>query len=232
MTTNDATAAAVLKNNELFSALPVDCVEQIARLASRRSYPKGQLLFAQGDKGDAFYGVVSGRVRISASAPNGKQINLIDIGPSGTFGEIALIDGGPRTASAITATEVTLFVIQRSGFLNLLREEPELVMQLLLRMCERVRWTSELVEDISFLDLPAQIAKRVLLLASTHGKQCDQGIELTLSQVDLATFLGLSRQIVNQHLQEWRKQEWVDLGRGRIMIRDIESLRSVSVRAP
>jgi CRP/FNR family cyclic AMP-dependent transcriptional regulator len=232
MKTNDATAAAVLKNNELFSALPAECVEQIARLAIRRSYPKGQLLFAQGDKGDAFYGVVSGRVRISASAANGKQINLIDIGPSGTFGEIALIDGGPRTASAITATEVTLFVIQRSGFLSLLREEPELVMQLLQRMCERVRWTSELVEDISFLNLPAQIAKRVLLLASSHGKQCEQGIELTLSQVDLAAFLGLSRQIVNQHLQEWRKQEWIDLGRGRILIRDMESLRGVSVRSP
>lgn len=232
MTTSDATAAAVLKNNELFSALPLESVQQIARLAIRRNYPKGQLLFSQGDKGDAFYGVVAGRVRISASAPNGKQINLIDIGPSGTFGEIALIDGGPRTATAIAATETTVFVIQRGGFLGLLREEPELVMQLLLRMCERVRWTSELVEDISFLDLPAQIAKRILLLASSHGRQCEQGIELTLSQVDLATFLGLSRQIVNQHLQEWRRQDWIDLGRGRILIRDIESLRGVSVRAP
>lgn len=232
MTTNDTTAAAVLRNNELFSALPKEAVEQIARLAIRRNFAKGHMLFAQGNKGDAFYGVVSGRVRISASAPNGKEINLLDIGPSGTFGEIALIDGGPRTATAIAASEVTLFIIERGGFVGLLRKEPELLMQLLLRMCERVRWTSELLEDISFLGLPAQIAKRMLLLANTHGRPSAEGVELTLSQADLATFLGLSRQIVNQHLQEWRKQEWIHLGRGRILIRDMESLRRVSGHQP
>jgi CRP/FNR family cyclic AMP-dependent transcriptional regulator len=228
MTSHEATAVAVLKNNEMFSALPAESVEKIARLAIRRSFPKGHMLFSQGDKGDAFYGIVSGRVRISSSASSGKQINLIDIGPSGTFGEIALIDGGPRTAVAITATEVTLFLIQRGSFLKLLKDDPAVVMQLLLRMCERVRWTSELVEDISFLDVPAQIAKRILLLAESHGRSTVEGMELTLSQAELATFLGLSRQIVNQHLQEWRKQEWIELGRGRLLILDLQSLQSVS----
>src|SRR5690606_31622752 len=91
---------------------------------------------------------------------------------------------------------------------------------------ERLRWTSELVEESAFLAGPARLAKRMLILASLHGRSAGIGaLELRISQAELARFLGISRQIVNQHLSEWRKNGWVDLGRSQIVILNAEALR-------
>jgi CRP-like cAMP-binding protein len=99
-------------------------------------------------------------------------------------------------------------------------------------MCTRLRWTSELVEDSAFLAGAARLAKRLLVLASLHGRPTQPSqLELRISQAELAHFLGISRQIVNQHLREWQKHHWVELGRGRITIRDRDALRAFITRS-
>ena len=220
------TAAAILKRNYLFRGLPDIAIARVAALAVRRHYEKGEVIFSQGDRGDALYGVASGRVRISAMGTGGQEVFLSIMEPGDTFGEIAVMDGLPRTAGATTLDATRLLIINRPDFLRLLEQEPRLAIHLLKLLCTRLRWTSELVEESAFLAGPARLAKRLLVLASLHGRPTTPNeLELRISQAELAHFLGISRQIVNQHLREWQKHRWVDLGRGRITIRDREALR-------
>jgi CRP/FNR family cyclic AMP-dependent transcriptional regulator len=221
------TARAILENNHLFSGLPTLSLDQIAKIVHLRSFAKGSWLFSQDEPGDAFFGIVSGRVRISVSAADGQELHIIELGPGDTFGEIALIDGGPRTATASVVADATLFTIERPRFLTLLHEQPSMMFHLLSRLCQRVRWTSELAEDLSFLEIPAQIAKRIALLAASFGTQSADGIELTIAQGDLAAFLSLSRQAVNMHLQSWRREGWIEIGRSRILVKDFARLESL-----
>jgi CRP-like cAMP-binding protein len=223
---NSLTAKAVLQRNYLFRGLSSAALERIASLASRRLYRRGAVIFAQGAPGDALFGVAAGRVRISASGAGGQEVFLNIMEPGDTFGEIAVMDGLPRTAGATALEETALIVIKRADFLELLEREPRLAIHLLKLLCERLRWTSELVEESAFLTGPARLAKRLLILASLHGRAVAVGqLELRISQAELARFLGSSRQIVNQHLSEWRKHGWVDVGRSQIVIRNAEALR-------
>lgn len=225
-TMSSLSAKAVLSHNYLFKGLSDGALERIASLASRRVYRKGTPIFAQGDEGDALYGVAAGRVRISASGAGGQEVFLNIMEPGDTFGEIAVMDGLPRTAGAAALDDAVLIVIKRTDFLQLLEREPQLAIHLLRLLCERLRWTSELVEESAFLAGPARLAKRLLILASLHGRTAAVGqLELRISQAELARFLGVSRQIVNHHLSEWRRLGWVDLGRSQITIRNAEALR-------
>jgi CRP/FNR family cyclic AMP-dependent transcriptional regulator len=221
-------ARTIIERNSLFRGLKPSTLEQVADLASRRTYKGGAVVFLRGDPGDALYGVVTGRVRISASAPGGKEVFLNIMEPGDAFGEIALLDGQPRTAAATTLSPTELIIIQRDQFLALLQREPKLAVHLIELLCKRVRWTSEQMEDSSLLSAPARLAKRLLSLASAHGRVTPAGPELKLSQEELAQFLGLSRQIVNKHLQAWKHKEWITLARGRVAITNARALRNLT----
>jgi CRP-like cAMP-binding protein len=221
------TARAVLKANLLLGSLPEPAIDKLAALAIRRSCARGTRIFSRGDPGDALFGLISGQVRISASTAGGQEVflNILESGDS--FGEIAALDGQPRTASADALTATELFMIRRADLLALIGKEPQLATQLLQLLCKRLRWTSDLVEEAAFLSVPARLARRLLNLAGEHGSTADGCMALRISQAELAGFLCVSRQIVNQHLQQWRKQGWIELSRGRVLIRDPEGLRSV-----
>jgi CRP-like cAMP-binding protein len=180
---------AVLRHNYLFRGLADATLDGIAALAVKRTYYKGSVIFSQGDEGDALFGVASGRVRISASASGGREVFLNIMEPGDTFGEIAVMDGLPRTANAMALDTSTLIVIQRGDFLPLLEREPQLAM---------------------------------------HGRAARVGhLELRISQGELARFLGVTRQVVNHHLSDWRRRGWIELGRTQIVIRNTEALRAM-----
>jgi len=219
-----AAARRLLRQNYLFSGLPDALLDRLVAQAQWRACVRNEVIFAQGDEGDALYGVVSGRVRISTTSPEGREVYLNIMGPGDTFGEIAVIDGLPRTAGAVALDASTLIFIRRNEFLATVESEPKLAMHLLRLFCQRIRWTSDLVEESSFLFGPARLAKRLLVLAALHGESGPDGMELAISQSELAQFLNMSRQLVNQQLQEWRSKGWVSLGRGRIVVRDAEAL--------
>jgi CRP-like cAMP-binding protein len=218
----------VLERSPLFRGLAPPVVERIVALATQRQYRGGEIVFSQGDPGDALYAVVAGRVRISAGTADGREVSFNIMEPGDAFGEIALLDGGPRTASA-TATEATdLVAIRRDHLFSLVEREPKVALELLKLCGSRLRWTSGLLEDGAFLDAPARLAKRLLSLAELHGQRTKVGITLRISQEDLATFLSLSRQVVNQHLQGWKAKGWVALGRGRVTVRDEGAIRQAA----
>ena len=222
------TAKTVVERDSLFRGLPKATLARIAALGSRRVYEKDALIFMRGDPGDSLCGVVSGRVRISASLPTGKEVFLNIMEPGDSFGEIALLDGQRRTATATAMARTELIVFKREQFLPLLGSEPQLAIHLISLLCRRVRWTAQLMEDSALLSVPARMAKRLLSLSHISGRRTPDGIRLALSQEELARFLGVSRQVVNQYLQVWKAHGWIRSGRGRLTICNASSLEALT----
>jgi CRP-like cAMP-binding protein len=220
-------ADIIIERNSLFRGLPRETLTRIASLAMRRVYEEGTVIFMRGDAGDSLCGVATGRVRISASGPGGKEVFLNIMEPGDAFGEIALLDGSPRTATATAMARTELIVIPREAFFALVLSQPQLAAHLIQLLCKRVRWTAEMMEDTALLTVPARLAKRLLSLASAFGREAERGTKVTISQEELAQFLGLSRQITNQHLQTWRAKSWITLGRGSITLENPKALAKI-----
>ncbi len=215
----------ILQRSPLLRGLAPAIQERIVALATQRSYRRGALVFRQGDPGDALFAVVTGRIRISTGSAAGREIFLNIMAPGDSFGEIAALDGGPRTATATAMEASELVSIRRGALFELLEREPRSALEL-LRLCgERLRWTSGLLEDAALLDAAARLAKRLLSLCEVHGEGAREGTRLRISQEELASFLGLSRQAINQQLQAWKAKGWVGIGRGSVLVRDAPALR-------
>lgn len=225
---NDQTAKAILQRNFLFCDLPESSLHQLASLANRRTFRKGEVVFLEGDAGDALYGVISGSIRVATSNNDGKQVFLNMMEHGDVFGEISVIDGQPRTATAEAVESTSLIVIQRHDFQKLMEREPVVAIHMLQILCQRLRWTTDMVHEAMLLPAPGRIAKRMLHLVSAHGRQTDAGLELRMSQASLASFLGVSRQIVNQNLQDWREAGLIDLRRAKMIVLDSAALEQIA----
>ena len=218
----------MLQRSPLFRGLAPAVLERIAALATQRSHRRGEVVFSQGETGDALYAVVTGKIRISTGNSAGREIFLNIMEPGDTFGEIALLDGGPRTATATAIAASELVSIRRGPLFALLEREPPAALEL-LRLCgERLRWTSGLLEDAVLLDASARLAKRLLSLGELHGDKSGARGTLHISQEELASFLGISRQAVNQQLQDWKAKGWVGLGRGSVTVLDESAVRAAA----
>src|SRR5215472_16765564 len=129
------TPKTVIARDSLFRDLAAEIHERIAALATRRVYDEGTIIFMRGDPGDSLCGVINGRVRISVSRPGGKEVFLNIMAPGEPFGEIALLDGEPRTATATAVVRTELFMIPRKQFLHFLGSEPRLATHLIQLLC-------------------------------------------------------------------------------------------------
>jgi len=216
----------MLQRSPLFRSLAPQTFERIAVLATQRGWRRGEVVFSHGDPGDALFAVVSGKIRISTGSAAGREIFLNIMEPGDTFGEIALLDGGPRTATAAAIAAAELVSIRRAPLFELLEREPKVALELLRLAGQRLRWTSGLLEDVALLDAPARLAKRLLSLGELHGEDAREGRRIRISQEELASFLGVSRQSVNEQLQVWKAKGWIALGRGTCTVRDAAAFRN------
>lgn len=216
-------------SHSLFRDLDSDVITEIASLGSLRKLDTNQLLFSKGDEGDALYGVVQGRIRISNYATDGREMVINVIEPGELFGEIALLDGGLRTADATAMEGTELLQVLRADFVTFLESRPAVASHFLKLVCERLRATTEMLEDSAFLNLSARLAKRLVRLAENSRDQEDinSPLELKISQSDLGQLMGVSRESINKSLQGWRRDNLIDLGRGKIIILDVEGLEEL-----
>jgi CRP-like cAMP-binding protein len=159
----------------------------------------------KGDAAAGMFAVTRGRVRIVSNSAEGKEVILRVLEPGEIFGEIAMLDGGERTADAVAEGDTELMYVGRAEFMSFLEGNPRLCIDLLELVCGRLRSTSEQLEDFSFLDLRARLAKRLLQLAAEHGEETPEGthIAMPLSQQTLAAMMGTSREAVNKQLRQW-----------------------------
>lgn len=220
---------SILAQHFLLKHLPESDLDRLGQLAVTRTYQSGEPVFLKGDQGSAMMAVLSGRVRICSYSADGREVVLNVINPGEVFGEIALIDGGERTADAFAMEATDLLILSRRDFLPYLEKNPQLCVQLLEVICRRLRSTSEQLEDLNFLDVRSRLAKRLLFLANRHGEVSEQGIRINvrLSQHMLASMIGTSREAVNKQLRAWEGKGLIDVRRGSITILDREGLEKV-----
>jgi CRP-like cAMP-binding protein len=220
---------ALLAKHFLLREADPKTLDQLVAASVVVSYGNRQRIFDKGDDGDRLLGVLAGQVRIYVMSSEGRELIMNVIMPGELFGEISLIDGKPRSASAVAIGPTDLLHIRRHDFMALLRNNAELCLKFMLILCERVRWTSGLLEDASLLDLTSRLAKRLLSLAQGIGaKQGDSiRIGVKLSQTDLGNMLGVTREAVNKQLREWKKDGIVDMQDGQMLILDPKSLAAL-----
>ena len=208
----------------LFSDLRADTLHRLESLGTILHEPANQELFTQYEPGDALYMVKKGAVEISVMGISGKKLTLNYMGEGDLFGEIALLDGGPRTATAITVDGCQLLRITRADVLALIKAEPEIAIELIDVLCQRIRWISSQLEDRSLLPIEARLARRLLILDEKRG---DSGGIVHISQSDLADFVGATRESINKVLVQWQKEDWIDMTRGSITVKDNEALNHI-----
>jgi CRP-like cAMP-binding protein len=159
-------------------------------------------------------------VRVSAVSADGREVTLNVISPGEIFGEIALLDGKPRSADATAVEQTTLLILERRHFLPFLRQNDDLYLRLLAVLCDRLRRTSLALEGLALFDLPARLARLLLKLAEDYGRPGRDGtrIDMKLSQRDLSTLVAASRESVNKQLRVWREDAVVRIDEGYIVI--------------
>jgi CRP-like cAMP-binding protein len=218
-----------LRNHALFGTLSQDVLQKLGSYMKRRQVARGSAIFAKGDPGSGLMGVLSGKVKISVPSVDGREIVLNIINPGEVFGEIALLDGHPRTADAIAMTDCELMIIERRDFIPFVRGEPDLMMHLIEILCARLRATSEQVQDVSFLDLPTRLAKALLRLGSSpEGSMPAPGRRLAITQREISQIIGRSRESTNKQLRTWEKHGWIRLQRSSITVLNPDKLAALA----
>lgn len=219
--------AATLGRTALFGGLDQPDLLQLAGAGRRHTYRKGAYVFQQGAPGDALFVLMEGSVKVLYTSEDGDELVLATHHPPDVFGELALVDGGPRSASVQTLEPSTAFVLTRPAVLDLVRRQPALVDGLLASLGTLVRRLTAHAGDLVFLDLHGRVAKLLVRLVEAHGTERDDSVHLDLgmSQSDLAAMVGGSRQSVNQILHLLERRGILEVAGRIVVVRDVPALR-------
>ncbi|MFN8617107.1 MAG: Crp/Fnr family transcriptional regulator [Dehalococcoidia bacterium] len=222
MNANDA----YIRDVPLLARLPDEDVSLLAARGRVRRYNAGITIFHEGDPGDALYVVVDGRVRITRLSGSGSEATLAIVSKGDCFGEFALLDSRPRSATATAQLPTRTFVVSREDFRDWVRQRPEASLALLETLSLRLRRTDEAITDLMFLDLPHRLAKHLLGLAASLGDTPPgRRTRIQVTQGELASMLGVSRESVNKQLNQFARDNWITITRGAVTIDDAEALR-------
>ncbi len=209
----------------LFKDVPGEIQKALLTSAIVLPLEKGQRLFEHGDQGGTMYLVQKGRIEISLITDEGKKIVLNQIGTGHSFGEIAMVDKSPRTASAIAIESSAVIPITSAIFLDTVQRCPQIAMNLLELMCERIRWVSDSVEEYAAHPLDLRLARRLLTLQKNFA---DKEGYIEISQNDLADFAGATREATNKILINWQTLGFIKLARRKIFISEPEKLQHIA----
>jgi len=188
---------------------------------------RGERLFTEGDKGDKLYIILSGKIKLTKAAPDGRE-NLQSVHGSGEmFGELSLFDPVPRTASATAVTDAELAGLAHDDLRTWLSTRPEVAMHLLQALAQRLRRINDVKADLVFTDVPGRVAKALLDLAERFGVQTPDGIQVNhdLTQEELAQLVGASRETVNKALADFAARGWIQLAAKSVLVTDADRLR-------
>src|SRR5437588_10080294 len=217
----------LLRKHPIFCDLEPEALDQLCRYAKHITLKRGASIFCKGDPGNSLFAVISGTVKISISSPDGRNAILNLIGPGEIFGDIAVLDGAPRSADATANTNCEFFVIDRREFLPFVRSQPALSMKFIELLCARLRWTSEQVEQIILQNLPGRLASALIGLTEKRKSDSKDGI-ITITQQEISEMVGMTRESINKQLRAWAGRDWVRLEHGAIVVLNAEMLRETA----
>ena len=207
--TTETTAARgrkLLEQCPLFAGMDERSRRELVALAVPRNFGVGEPICRLGDVGLSMMAVVTGTVRITLPMPKGKEIILADLPAGELFGEIAMLDGKPRSADATALTKCELLVLERRHVIPILEQNPAMCLKLMEMLCARIRHSDERMADIAFFDLPTRLAKVLL----NYPAKTRDDTRLSLSQRELAEMAGGTRENVNRCLRDWQRRGIVE----------------------
>ncbi|MDA8297797.1 MAG: Crp/Fnr family transcriptional regulator [Actinomycetota bacterium] len=221
----DQPAGEVLRASSLFGALDDASLAALLQAGRRRTVQRGGFLFFEGDDSTSLVVLVAGRLKLVVTSPGGEQLLLGTLEPPAVLGEIGVIDGGPRSATAEVLEDATVLMFPAAEIWRLLRADFVFVEAMLTHLTRRTRTLTKTTADLVFLDLPGRLAR---LLAETTAGDAAGGLR-GLSQAELGQRVGASRQSVNAALQMFARRRWVELSRQQVSVLDAEALERFAV---
>lgn len=211
---------SALGKAEFMAALSDATRARLAKQGQPCSVEPGKLLFAKGDKGDALYVLLEGEVEVRTSTEAGKDVRLASLKPYALIGEMAVLDGGVRSADICALRRSRFLRIHRDQALAALESEPKALLKLVSELSRRLRHADAALEDAHTLDLGGRLALRLL-------EEAGDGASVTLTQTEIARRIGASREKVNRKLHEWVDEGWISMGRAGIKLVARDKLKAL-----
>jgi CRP/FNR family transcriptional regulator, cyclic AMP receptor protein len=226
---NNEEIKAQLRDNTFLGGLPEDVFDGIHRRGHVVRYGKGDQMFHRGDAGANMMLILTGSVKVSNTTIDGREAVLNFLGPGDVNGEITVLDGLDRTATAVALEPTEAFVVQRRDLVPAILGNPDAMMEIIQMLCGKLRIASALIED-GLNEMPGRTARGLLRLADQHGRNTKDGIviNLRLSQRDLGGYMGLSRENTSRQLATLRQRGLISVDGPRIVIRDRAGLEAVA----
>lgn len=211
----------------IFSDLPQNVLDEIASIGTQKNYKKNETIFLEDDPGTALFFIISGKVKISRTSDDGKEVILSIISENDFFGEMAILDGMSRSASVIATEDSELYIIKREDFLELIKKHPEVSITLLSELTSRLRAADMKIKSLSLKDAEGKVATVILQIADDVGK-IKRGvveIEKLPLQQDLANMAGTSRETISRTLHSFVKKGMIELEGSKLRILDYEKFK-------
>ncbi|HEX9339377.1 MAG TPA: Crp/Fnr family transcriptional regulator [Pseudonocardiaceae bacterium] len=210
----------------IFQGVEPAAAEALAQSLEPVEFPRGHLIFAEGEPGDRLYIIQSGKVKLGRKSPDGRENLLWIAGPADMFGELSIFDPGPRTSSATTVTDVRAVSMDRVMLREWINKRPDIAEQLLRVIARRLRRTNNMLAELIFTDVPGRVARALLQFAQRFGNQEAGLLRVThdLTQEEIAQFVGASRETVNKALADFAHRGWLRLEGKSVLILDPERL--------
>jgi CRP-like cAMP-binding protein len=210
----------LLDATELFQAMPEDALNELAPKTIVRELARNEVLFSQGDASSSLYVVAEGRIAIASQAGDGRETVIAVLEQGGLFGELPLFDDAPRMADARALVDTTVVELEYEPVREVLRARPDLLWVIVRLLVQRLRATDEALAELVFLDVPARTAKRLLELSADTDS-----FTLPVTQEELASMVGASRERVNKAISLFLRLDWLALeGRNHYRIIDRQAL--------
>ena len=221
-------AVGLLKSVTLFADLGEEELERFSHVAVPRTFPAGTRVFHEGDSSDACYIVSEGSFRVTREHSDGRAITLATLGPGEIFGELAMLDGDNRSASAEALTDGELLALPAGDVLSLLARHPEIALKLVAGLVRRLRAANVRLSRQSFQTVPSRVAGILSQLSreAEDGGAAGEEVTIRMNQTDLAQLAGTSRESVSRFLAELERAGVVRSGRGRVTVLDPPKLRN------
>ena len=211
----------LLKQVSLFSDLNEQTLRKLEGLLVEKFYPKNAIILSQEEQGDAFFIVLSGKVKAVLLGKSGREIILSYFKPGEFFGEMAIIDNRPRSANAIAVEDTRLLLLSRDAFKLHIFQHPETAMRVMAELCNRMRRADEIIGNLTLLDVYGRVARYLLDLAERDGKRVDDSyiIDRRPTQQEIADSIGTSRETVSRIFSEFKKRGVLRMSGSRLYLK-------------
>jgi len=211
----------------IFADLDDVTIQKIGSVGFSKKYSKDEIIFREDDPGSAMFVILTGKVKVVRTSNDGREVILTILSQYDFFGEMALLDGLSRSASVIATEESELFIIQREEFLNLLKLHPEISINLLQELTQRLRAADLKIKSLSLKDAEGKVATVLLQLAEEIGKIKHGVVEIDKLplQQDLANMAGTSRETISRTLHSFAKKGYVELDGAKLKILNFDKFR-------